>query len=115
MEATAPFGNTSPGIASRFARAPQYPKVAVAMRAMHPAELLIPPAKTAGDINAEKIRIATRRAIAGPAPARDRALKTAPPARFPSVAVKKGIQAVSPISRSEKEWATLRYCGNQKI
>ena len=102
-EATASFGNTSPGIASKFARAPLYPKVAVAIRAMHAAGLLIPPTKAAGDISAEKIRIATRRAVAGPAPARNKALKTAPPARFPSAAVKKGIQAVLPISASEKE------------
>src|SRR5690348_18395565 len=95
MEATAPFGNTSPGTANKLASAPEYPKVAVEIRAMHPVALLIAPTKIAGTISAEKIRIATRRAVAGPAPARDSPVNTAPPARFPIVAVKNGIQAVS--------------------
>ena len=114
MEATAPFGNTSPGIASRFASAPEYPKVAIEIRAMHCAALSLFPTKTADTIRAEKMRTAPRRAVAALAPVRKSTLNTAPPARFPMVAVKNGIQAVAPISRSENEWATFRYCGNQK-
>ena len=30
-------------------------------------------------------------------------------------AVKKGIQAVSPIRLSEKAWTTFKYWGNQKV
>jgi len=72
-------------------------KVAVEISAMHTAALLRLPTNTAETIITEKKRIAIRRRVAGPAPMRARKLNTAPPARFPNVAVKKGIRRSWPI------------------
>src|ERR1700677_3944902 len=82
---------------------------------MHPAALLLSPTKTADTINTEKIRMARRRVVAVVRPKRSNAVNTTPPATLPRAAVRKGIQAVSPIRFIVNPWTTFKYCGTQKI
>ena len=102
-EAVTSPGKTSAGSTSRFASAPEYPNVAIETRLIASAGLVAQGMSSADVISAEKQTTLIRLA-----PGRDtfhlfqRTANNPPPARFPIAAVKKGIQAVSPIWRIVK-------------
>ena len=108
-------GNLSAGIASIFASAPVYPRVAVEISAMETYTLDTSTAGIAEVISAAKNRTDILRARTAGTPMCNKAVEKAPPMRLPASAVRNGIQANLPMDARSNPRALFRYCGNQKI